>query len=215
MRNATHVLVGLSALALSSLPQRASAQARSPVATATAFEVTPYAGYLFSGAMMDGPLGTSVGPAPAALVGTQLGMRIMPNVTVIANLATGSSDVKAGIPILGGISVAQSRVVLYDAGLQLDLPMATASGAAFSPFVQAGVGAMRYDLTESFLTTTSTNLSGNVGIGADVSVGSGVGIRLMAKDYIGKFDFQEATSFDVNTNTTQNYAVSLGLRFSF
>jgi hypothetical protein len=215
MRKPSCIVVSLFVLALAIPSQRVAAQARATLPTATAFEVTPYAGYLFAGAMMDGPLGTSIGPAPAALVGTQLGMRIAPNVSVVANLATGSSDVKAGIPILGGISVAQSRVVLYDAGLQLDLPMMTASGTAFSPFVQGGVGGMRYDLTESFVTTSSTNLSGNVGIGADVSVGSGVGIRVMAKDYIGKFDFQEATSFDVNTNTTQNYALSLGVRFSF
>jgi len=203
------------AAAVFSAPSRADAQARAatPV-SGTAFEVTPYAGYLFSGDIVSGPLGSAIGAAPAPLVGTQIGMRISPNLTVIGNLATGSSDVKAGIPILGGVSVASSRVVLYDAGLQLDLPMATASGTAFSPFVQGGVGGMRYDLSESFITTTSQNLAANVGIGADVAVGSGVGVRLMAKDYIGRFDFQEATSLDVNTNTTNNYALSVGVRFS-
>jgi hypothetical protein len=215
MRIASSVLLGLATVVLSFMPRHAAAQTRATVPTGTAFEVTPYAGYLFSGSIVDGPLGSSIGAAPAPLIGTQLGMRVSPNLTVIANLATGSSDVKAGIPILGGISVARSRVVLYDAGLQLDLPMATATGTSFSPFVQAGVGGMRYELTESFLTSTSQNLAGNIGIGADVSVGSGVGIRLMAKDYIGRFDFQEATSFDVSTNTANNYAVSVGVRFSF
>jgi hypothetical protein len=207
--------LAVAVVAAVALSHDAGAQMRAPVATGTLFEVTPYAGYLFSGDFLSGPLGSAVGPAPAPLVGAQIGMRIAPNLSVIGNLATGSSDVKAGIPILGGISVAQSRVVLYDAGLQLDLPMATATGAAFSPFVQAGVGGMRYDLTQSFLTTTSTNLAANVGLGADVSVGSGVGLRVMAKDYIGRLDFQQATSFDVGTQTTQNYALSLGIRFSF
>ena len=216
MRIASLALPVLAAAAVLSVPSRADAQARAatPV-SGTAFEVTPYAGYLFSGDIVSGPLGSAIGAAPAPLVGTQIGMRISPNLTVIGNLATGSSDVKAGIPILGGVSVASSRVVLYDAGLQLDLPMATASGTAFSPFVQGGVGGMRYDLSESFITTTSQNLAANVGIGADVAVGSGVGVRLMAKDYIGRFDFQEATSLDVNTNTTNNYALSVGVRFSF
>jgi hypothetical protein len=215
MRNASSVLLALATAAVSLMPHVAAAQMRTQTPRATIFDVTPYAGYLISGDILSGPLGTSVGPSPALLVGTQVGMRIAPNVSIIGNLATGSSDVKAGIPILGGISVAQSRVVLYDADLQLDLPMATATGASFSPFVQAGVGGMRYDLTESFLTTSSTNLAGNVGLGADVSVGSGVGVRLMAKDYIGRFDAQQATTFDVNTNTTQNYALSVGVRFSF
>lgn len=215
MRIASPVLLGLAVSIASIIPAGAGAQTRSLPAPATAFEVTPYAGYLLSGSLVDGPLGTSIGAAPAPLIGTQLGMRVTPNVSIIGNLATGSSDVKAGIPILGGVSVAQSRVVLYDAGLQLDLPMTTATGMTFSPFVQAGVGGMRYELSESFLKTTSTNVAGNVGIGADFAVGSGVGVRLMAKDYIGKFDFQEATSFDVGSNTTNNYALSVGVRFSF
>ena len=214
MRTASLALAALAAVVVLS-PASASAQARSPLPTATLFEVTPYAGYLFSGDFLSGPLGTSVGPAPAALVGAQVGMHLAPNLSLIGNLATGSSDVKAGIPILGGVTVAQSRILLYDAGLQLDLPMATASGAAVAPFVQAGVGGMRYDLTESVLSSSSNNLAANVGVGADVSVGSGVGVRVMAKDYIGRFDFRQATSLDVGTNTTQNYAVSVGVRFSF
>jgi uncharacterized SAM-binding protein YcdF (DUF218 family) len=37
----------------------------------------------------------------------------------------------------------------------------------------------------------------------------------MAKDYIGKFDAQQATMLDLSTNTTQNFAFSAGLRLSF
>jgi hypothetical protein len=218
MRITSYILLGAVA-SLAVLPHAAGAQQRRgstpSLPTGTLFEVTPYAGYLIAGDMISGPLGTAVGPAPAPLVGAQLGMKLAPGFSLIGNLATGSSDVKAGIPILGGVSVAQSRVVLYDAGLQLDLPMATTSGTSFSPFLQAGVGGMRYEITQSFLTTTSQNLAGNVGVGADIALGSGVGLRVMAKDYIGRFDFQEATSFDVNTNTTQNYAFTLGVRFSF
>ena len=36
-----------------------------------------------------------------------------------------------------------------------------------------------------------------------------------AKDYIGKFDFQDATTFDFSGQTTNNFALSAGLRFSF
>ena len=34
----------------------------------------------------------------------------------------------------------------------------------------------------------------------------------MVKDYIGKFDAREATSINVGTKTTHNWAVSAGLR---
>jgi hypothetical protein len=84
-----------------------------------------------------------------------------------------------------------------------------------SPFLQAGAGAIHYDISESLLSLTATNFAANVGLGADVALGSGVGLRLMAKDYIGKFDFQQATSFDVSSSTTNNFAFTAGMRFSF
>lgn len=210
-------LLGLAIFSLVFTPRGAAAQQRAgaTAVTGTAFDVTPYAGYMVFGDYLSGPLGTSVTNAPAPLVGAQLGMKIAPNISVIANLATASSDIQAGVPILGGVSIAQSRVVMYDAGLQLDLPLASMSGTELSPFLQAGVGAMRYDITESFLSTTSTNVAGNVGIGADISVGRGVGIRVMARDYIGKFDSKQATMIDLGTNTTNNYAAIAGVRFSF
>jgi hypothetical protein len=142
-------------------------------------------------------------------------MKITPNLSLVGNIATASSDIQAGIPIFGGVSIAQSRVQMFDAGLQLALPVSNMSGTAFTPFIQAGAGAMRYDITESFITTSSTNFAANVGLGADVSVGRGVGVRVMAKDYIGQFDMQQATYVDMATNTTQSFAFSAGVRFSF
>lgn len=215
MRSSSLALAGIAAgIVALSLPVRAEAQA-ARTATGTVFEVTPYAGYMLFGDYLSGPLGSSVTNAPAPVVGAQLGMKIAPNLSVIGNLATASGDIQAGIPFVGGVSIAHSRVVLVDAGLQLDFPLTTMMGTNFSPFLQAGAGQMRYNITQSFVTTQANNWAANVGAGADISVGNGVGIRLMAKDYIGKFDLQQATMLDLSTNTTQSFALSAGLRFSF
>jgi hypothetical protein len=37
----------------------------------------------------------------------------------------------------------------------------------------------------------------------------------MAKDYVGKFDFHDATQLDVQGQTAHNWALSAGLRFNF
>jgi hypothetical protein len=208
------VLTGLVTIATPFVLLAQSRQAAVP-ASAFAFQATPYVGYMVFGDYLSGPLGSSVSNAPATMVGAELGMKIAPNVAIVGNLATASSDIQAGVPLLGGVSIAHSRMVMYDAGLQLSMPLTTMAGTALTPFLEAGAGAMRYDITESFISTTATNFAANVGAGADVAVGRGVGVRVMAKDYIGKFDAQQATYLDIGTNTTNNFAFSAGLRFSF
>jgi hypothetical protein len=74
---------------------------------------------------------------------------------------------------------------------------------------------MRYEISQSFLSTNATNFAGNVGRGADVTLGKNIGMRLMAKDYIGKFDFKDATFIDYEGKTANNVAFSAGLRLSF
>ena len=90
-----------------------------------------------------------------------------------------------------------------------------AQSTVVSPFLQGGVGAMRYEVESGFLNTTATNVTYNVGGGVDVQLTPNLGLRLMAKDYIGKFDFKEATSFDLNGKTTNNVALTVGLNLGF
>lgn len=207
---------GLLALTLPVAAHAQHSRTTSPApASGFAFEATPYVGYMIFGDYLSGPLGSSVSNAPAPLIGAELGMKLTPNLTLVGNLATTSSDIQAGLPLLGGISVAHSRLVMYDAGLQLAIPVTTAMGTAMTPFLQAGAGAMRYDITQSLINTTTTNFAANVGAGVDFAVGRGVGVRVMAKDYIGKFDAKQATYLDVGTNTTHNFAFNAGVRFSF
>jgi hypothetical protein len=206
------LIAGLSVSAAAS----ALAQSRAnPTLSGKAFDLVPYAGYMVFGDYVKGPLGTSVTNAPAPVFGAQLGMRLAPNISLVGNVATSKSDIEVGVPILGGLSVAQSRMLLYDAGLQLDIPVTTMGGTSFAPFVQAGAGAIRYDISQSFVSTRATYFAANVGLGADVALGNGFGVRVMAKDYIGKFDFKDATFVDYSGETAHSFAFSAGLRLSF
>jgi hypothetical protein len=178
-------------------------------------QVTPYAGYLISGDILKGPLGTSLSTAGGPIYGAQVGLKLAPAVSLIGNLGYSKGDLRIGVPILGGYSVGNSTMLMYDGGIELTLPNAAASGLAFAPFLQVGAGAMRYEANTSVLSTQATNFAGNAGVGADVTLGPSFGLRLMVKDYIGKFDFKEATAFDLSGETTHNWALSAGLRLAF
>ena len=201
-------------------PAGAQLASASPAATSsvagTALDVTPYAGYMIFGHFVDGPLGTSLSSSASPVYGAQVGLALMPNVKLVGNIAHAAGDLKVGIPLLGGINAGKTSALVMDAGLQLSLPTPTTS-IAYVPFVQAGVGAMRWnvDLGSTGLTAKSTNLVGNLGAGIDVALGPSMGLRFMAKDYIGKFDFREATSLDVSGKTANNWAITAGVRVGF
>lgn len=178
--------------------------------------ISPYAGVMVSGSYLDGPLGTSVGNAPGMLYGAQVGLSLAPHLSLIANVGHTSSDIKVGVPIIGGFNVGSSSMLIYDAGLEYNLGKAKYESMPIEPFVQAGIGAIRYDIKAlSVLTTQATNFAGNIGAGADVAMGSGLTLRLLARDYIGKFNFEDATGFGISGNTSHNWAFSAGLRFDF
>jgi opacity protein-like surface antigen len=97
--------------------------------------------------------------------------------------------------------------------VELKIPLQSAP--MVTPFVQGGIGAMRYEVSSSFLNTNATNVAYNVGGGVDVKLSPNFGVKVMAKDYLGKFDFKEATSFALNGKTMNNVALTLGVHFGF
>jgi outer membrane protein with beta-barrel domain len=181
----------------------------------TVLHVSPYVGTMISGSFLNGPLGTTLSDSPGLIYGTQVGLSLAPQLSLIGNIGYSSSDMKVGVPFLGGVTVGHSNVLLYDAGLEYNFGATQSKSLGFSPFVQAGVGAMQYDVNASIIDTKATNFAGNVGIGADVNVSKGIALRLLAKDYIGKFNFQDATGLGISGNTANNFALSAGLRFDF
>lgn len=198
----------VAALAATALP--AAAQ---QVEKAKVFDVSPYAGYMMFGKLFEGPIGTSISTGSGPVYGAQAKLMMSKNVAIYGNIGYASSDLEIGIPILGGLDVGTSKALMYDGGVELKIPMAQST--MVSPFLQGGVGAMRYEVESGFLNTTATNVTYNVGGGVDVQLMPNLGLRLMAKDYIGKFDFKEATSFDLNGKTTNNVALTVGLNLGF
>ena len=188
-----------------------AAAPKAPLAAqSTGFGITPYAGYMKFGNIVSGPLGTSVRTAGAPLYGAEVQLGLVPGLALIGNVAYAKSDLEIGVPVVGGLSVGESSALMYDAGLRLRLPLSGLVG--ISPFVQAGAGAMRQTLDVNPVATHATNFAYNVGAGVDLGLAPRLGLQLMVKDYIGKFDAKEATIIDVDSRTTHNWAVSAGVR---
>ena len=211
------VRVGAFALALS-LAWLLAAPAANPLAAqqqpGTSLELTPYAGYLVSGSLAEGPLGTSVKNANSMVLGGQLGLRMSRYVALVGNVARASTDLRVSAPIVGGMNVGRNAMWLFDGGLQLGGPL-PGGVLPIAPFVQVGAGAVRNEVSNSFVNTTATNFAWNAGAGVDLALAPNLGVRLMVKDYVGKFDVREATGVDLEARTTHNWALSAGLKLAF
>ena len=129
-------------------------------------------------------------------------------------MVLGGTLLGIGIPVLGGVNFGKAEVFMYDAGFQFTAPSRPGE-RKITPFVQAGAGAMSYDVQVAGLSRKATNLAFNAGLGADVPIAANIGLRLFAKDYIGKFDINEATGVDYEAETSHNIALSAGLKLSF
>ena len=208
------MIAGSVATGIALMPIAAPLAAQAP-GSGTVLHVSPYVGYMIFGDYLKGPVGTTLSNAPGPVYGAQVGLSLAPNLSLVGNLGYSATDIKIGVPFLGGVSVGHSSLLLYDADLEYNLGAAKGGAASFSPFVQAGAGAMRYKVDESILSTNATNFAGNVGLGADFTVGRGMALRVLAKDYIGKFNFKDATGLGINGETAHNLAFTAGLRFDF
>jgi Outer membrane protein beta-barrel domain len=180
-------------------------------AARASFGITPYAGYMKFGNIVNGPLGTSLRNAGAAVYGAELSLGLSRNVALVGNLGYARPNLEVGLPVVGGLSVGESSVLLYDAGLRLSVPLQS-GGLPITPFVQAGAGGIRQEVRVSPVETHSSDFAYNFGGGVDLALSPRLGLQVMAKDYIGKFGASEARTIGVDSRTTHNWALSAGVR---
>lgn len=213
--------VALAAAVVALAPALAAAQrtprpmprpAPRPAADATigGISIVPYAGALRMGALVDGPFGTDLRPAIAPMGGAQLTLPLTRELSVVGNVGYGRSDLRVGLPVLGGFDVGTSSAWVYDGGLQLALP----TGRTV-PFVQAGVGAITERIASGPVALSRTNLAFNAGAGIDVPISGTSAIRLMARDYVGRFDAGNVGDLALRSGVRHNLAFTAGLKFGF
>jgi opacity protein-like surface antigen len=214
--NRKFVVAGLFA-ALAFTASSAEAQRRTnrlPEATVPGPSISPYAGYMMFGDMIDGPLGTSLSSSSGSVFGLQGNLPLGSVLSVVGNVAYSEPDLRFGVPIIGGINFGKSKVLMYDAGLQLSAPQGIGQ-RSITPFVQVGAGGMKYDVEVAGIKRSASNIAFNAGLGVDVPLAQNIGFRLFAKDYIGKFDVKEAAGIDYDANTSHNIALTAGLKLQF
>jgi opacity protein-like surface antigen len=207
------LLAALAFTASSAEAQRRTSR-RLPVNEIPGPSISPYAGYMMFGDIVDGPLGTTLTSSSGSVFGVQGNLPLGSTLSVVGNVAYSEPQLKFGVPILGGINFGKSQVWIYDAGFQLSAP-ALRGQRSITPFAQVGAGGMRYDVTVAGINRKASNLAFNAGLGADIPLASNLGLRLFAKDYIGKFDVNEAAGIDYEAKTSHNIALTAGLKLQF
>jgi hypothetical protein len=171
-------------------------------------ELVPIAGYFIFDDLLRGPVGTELTNSNGAVVGAQIAVPVAGPLSLFAGGGYAKSDLTVGVPILGGVSIGNTDAWMFDGGLQLRVPTA----GRVAPLVQLGVGGTHYRISNSILETESTNAAVTVAAGIDLDLSRNFGLRLMAKDYIGKFDFKEAIFADIDGRTGHNVGLMAGLR---
>lgn len=175
--------------------------------------LTPYAGYLVTGKWFDGPLGTSVTTSNSPMVGVQGAVPLTRGISLVGNVGYASGDLRVGLPIIGGVNVGTAKTWVYDAGLELGGLAGRAGGIA--PFVGAGIGGMTNDIKNAAFSTRASNMAYTGSVGVDVGLTKGFSLRVQAKDYMGKFDSEEAVGYQLNNKLTHNWALSAGVRLGW
>jgi hypothetical protein len=175
--------------------------------------LTPYAGYLITGNWYDGPIGTSLSTTNAPLVGGQASIPLTAGIALVGSLAYASGELRIGLPLLGGVNVGAASTWLYDAGLELGGLPGKRTGIA--PFVQIGLGGLTNDIKNSVFDVRASNVAYTGGVGLDLGVVERFAIRVQAKDWVSRFNSEDAVGFRAEGNLAHNWALTAGVKLTF
>jgi hypothetical protein len=143
----------------------------------------------------------------------QGGIPLSKGVSLVGNLAYASGDLRIGLPLLGGVNVGSANTWMYDVGIELGGLGGRSTGIA--PFVQGGIGGMTNDIKVRVLETRSSNVAYTAGVGVDVGISDGLVLRVQAKDWISRFNSEDAVGFRANGNLAHNVALTAGVKLRF
>lgn len=175
--------------------------------------LTPYGGYLITGNWYDGPIGTSLSTTNAPMVGGQASIPLTKGIALVGSLAYASGDLRIGLPLLGGVNVGTVKTWLYDVGLELGgLP---GKKIGIAPFVQLGIGGLTNDIKNSLFDVRASNIAYTGGVGLDVGLTERFALRVQAKDWLSRFNSEDAVGFRAEGNLAHNWALTAGVKLTF
>lgn len=175
--------------------------------------VTPYAGYLVTGNWYDGPIGTSLATSNSPMVGVQGTVPLTRGIALVGNLAYANGDLRIGLPVIGGVNVGSATTWLYDAGIEVGGLAGKATGIA--PFVQGGIGGMTSAIENRLLNVRASSVAYTGAVGIDIGLSRGFALRVQGKDWISRFNSEDAIGVNIEGNRTHNWALSAGVRLGF
>lgn len=181
------------------------------------FTIAPYIGYMNFGEYFETTNNVAFSNENGALYGAQAQLDLGRYFSLVGNFGYSSSKFTFENYFGNGqnLNLTDVGVWLYDASIQLRLPLRPDATSGVSPFVQAGAGAIRYSSESGDITSrSSTNAAFNYGAGIDWQFGK-LGIRLMAKDYVTSFDWADFGDVEMKDRKAHNWGLTAGFKIGF
>ncbi len=203
--SSTVFLLAVSPIAAQETPSHQSQHVR--------FGVT--AGYLTYGSYFTGPAGLRFSNDNGIGYGGEVDVKVWRNLSVVGNVLHATSDWSfQEVPLIGTISIGGARLWFFDAGLRLHFPIGSAR--AIMPFLEAGAGAIRYEVNNPLLVGSATNVAVIGGVGLLAKLGNRFAFQMRVKDHAASFrSVDEAAAFGVRGRWAHTVGflvgVSLGL----
>lgn len=181
------------------------------------FTITPYVGYMNFGDYFESSNNVEFSNENGALYGAQAQLDLGRYFSILGNFGYSSSKFtfENYFGPNSNLNLDDVGVWLYDGGVQLRMPLPQDATSGFSPFVQAGAGAIRWSSdNDDIASESATNAAFNFGGGVDWQVGK-LGIRLMAKDYVTSLDWNDFGNVELEDRKAHNWAFTAGFKIGF